>query len=181
MYDADPAKARVNGAFAGKPHFESDQKVKRTPSCNCLGPPKRAVDGALVGSSARTFGKKPVGQVTLSGFAVSARAALPVQKLLMESTPKPLFVFLVTLKTSADRSSFFVSPKRKAFRSLRSILKNRGMRNVLRPTTVPPITARSFASLRSVLKSSPSVITAVNGNPVRATMIVLIENPRPRS
>ena len=75
------------------------------PSWICRGPPNRAVDGALVGSRARTFGKKPVGHVMLSGFAVSARAELPVQKLLIESTPKPLLVFLVTLKTSADRSS----------------------------------------------------------------------------
>ena len=59
------------------------------PSWICRGPPNRAVDGALVGSRARTFGKKPVGHVILSGFAVSARAELPVQKLLIESTPKP--------------------------------------------------------------------------------------------
>ena len=71
--------------------------MKRTPNCNCLGPPKRAVDGAVVGCCALTFGKNPVGQEIANGFVASAKDDVEVQKLAMESAPKPLLVFRVTL------------------------------------------------------------------------------------
>jgi hypothetical protein len=59
--------------------------------------------GADVGTCTLIFGKNPLGQVTANGFVVSARAELLVQKLETASTPKPLLVLRVTLKTSDEK------------------------------------------------------------------------------
>lgn len=60
-------------------HLLDDQNWNLSPSWSCLGPPNRAVDGAVYGSAARIDGLVPDGHVMFIGFDVLTSDELVVQ------------------------------------------------------------------------------------------------------